>query len=55
MFDKPELATAVRGWLEKAEYNLLSLSEARNAVKIARRIRGQIRKRLPKEALRRLA
>ncbi len=34
------------------DYDPPTLSEARNAVKIARRIRRQIRKRLPKEVLR---
>lgn len=34
------------------DYDPPMLSEARNAVKIARRIRRQVRKRLPKEALR---
>ncbi len=34
------------------DYEAIPLSEARNAVKIARRVRRQIRKRLPKEALR---
>ena len=34
------------------DYDPLMLSEARNAVKIARRIRREVRKRLPKEALR---
>jgi HEPN domain-containing protein len=33
------------------DYEVISLTEARNAVKIARRVRRQIRKRLPKEAL----
>lgn len=34
------------------DYEPIPLTEARQAVKIARRVRRQIRKRLPKEALR---
>ncbi len=34
------------------DYEAIPLTEARNAVKIARRVRRQLRKRLPKEALR---
>jgi len=34
------------------DYEIIPLTEARQAVKIARRVRRQIRKRLPKEALR---
>jgi hypothetical protein len=33
------------------DYEAISLAEARYAVKVARRVRRQIRKRLPKEAL----
>jgi hypothetical protein len=33
------------------DYASISLTEARAAVKVARRVRRQIRKRLPKEAL----
>jgi HEPN domain-containing protein len=34
------------------DYDAILLTEARNAVKVARRVRRQIRNRLPKEALR---
>ncbi len=33
------------------DYSAIPLSEARNSVKVAQRVRRQIRKRLPKEAL----
>ena len=34
------------------DYEAILLAEARDAVKVARRVRRQIRKRLPQEALR---
>jgi len=58
--DRPDLSADEQDRLTRyatitrypGDYDPLRLSEARNALKIARRIRRQVRKRLPKEALR---
>jgi HEPN domain-containing protein len=58
--DRPELTASEQEMLTRyvtvtrypGDYEAIPLSEARKAVKTARRVRRQIRKRLPKEALR---
>ena len=57
--DRPELSKDEQEMLTRyatvtrypGDYAPISLAEARAAVKIARRVRRQVRKRLPKEAL----
>ena len=57
--DRPELSADEQEMLTRyatvtrypGDYAPISLTEARAAVKIARRVRRQVRKRLPKEAL----
>ena len=53
----PEVIRVIQEWVQKVvtrypgDYGAIPLAEARAAVKIARRVRRQVRKRLPKEAL----
>ena len=54
----PEVLRVAGEWVldfpktHNGDYAAVTLTEARNAVKIARRVRRQIRKRLPQAALR---
>ena len=59
--DDPELVSVVRLWVQKAEndlvtrypgdYEPITLTEARRAVILARSVRRQVRRWLPKPAL----
>ena len=53
----PEVIRVIQEWVHKAEgdYEPIPLAEARVAVKIARRVRRQVRQHLPRESLKPLS